>query len=691
MAEQKRPAAGQSYKTPRIGVVNVKTGAAEAEAAKGQVFEAASQAMFRVAAAQSEAAGTAFGKQAVTRDPETGDITVEELPNRLLLGGAGTAAAKKEIATSYAIKEEINLKNAVVDLSLQAKNDPEIFKELWLNYTGAKEKLISESNASFFVPDYQDLAAQYGSQTYNNLRLKRIDRANDLAEVNLRLFAKDMQKSVSSIIAAGGIRQGKEMVDQTTERIKDSNLLAPDASVRLITDLKDTQQKAIVNYIVDANEATSSEINKLSVEVKSEFSEESLKRFPQLSELSDLDQTQREQISSSLSSIAGKKSGLEAEQQKRLEAASRLAANVGTSDDLDLVMENAGLTGFEINESTVSDENVRNIVELSVANGVLPTSVKNILTGISTGRVTNLDKAANALDFFERVRVQETPSGKIKTQMGLSDDSYAVLDYIAQQVKTFGREGLSQAIADAKVFFESDDLREKATRIGGTEVEIKANDSNATAIEKISAHVLKDLKPSERARLKPFLTMQIKMRDSLSEVGTKTMEYYDQIAEKTDYIEGAEKSIYAPERFFKNIDLSEIIEGTEETRFFEDSYFDYYINRNFIERNGIKLSDSFLDKKNGNVRLVPFESQSDDKRATYFLRNIETGLTLTARNGEPLIFHTDMLKNEMKKIQMKKARKVRRDEIDAMFRQRQLQINNNLSLLGKQYLQQYIK
>ena len=224
-------------------------------------------------------------------------------------------------------------------------------------------------------------------------------------------------------------------------------------------------------------------------------------------------------------------------------------------------------------------------------------------------------------------------------------------------------------------------------RIGGTQVEIKQNDSFTTAVDKLAAETLSDYTASERKRLMPFFVKQLQLQDNLSDVGSETEEYYETISRETDYIQDATRSIYAPERFFENINLSEIIEGTKETRFFEDNYFDYYINTNVIGRSGPQNKDMIIGRDVGNVKLVPIPSQSDDKRATYQFVNVDTGLSLLDSQNNPLQFHTDMLKNEIKKVRMKQKRKVRRDELKAAAAQNRKAMDYEQTTLGRRIAQ----
>lgn len=684
MAEQKRPAAGQSYKTPRIGVVNVKTGAAEAEAARGDLFKTASEAGFRVAAAMSQAAGEKFGKEAVTRDPETGDITVEELPNKFLLGGAGTAAAKKQIAASYGIKEEINLKNAVVDLTLEAKNDPEVFKELWSKYSSSKEKLISESNASFFLEDYKNLSAQYGSEGYNSLRLKNIKRANDLAETNIRTFVDNSLRGASTLISHGGINEGRELMSQTLERVKASGMLSPEAFASIERGAFSEEQQAIANYAMKAGGATAREIKRVSIEARIGFSEKTLERFPELRELSALDQETRDKISSNLSFIGGKVADEENEQEKDREAIINFASKTATPEDLDRSLRGQGLIGVEfVNAPAAQSDQTRELVKIVREQGVYPTASKKALIGIVSGRERKPEIIANAINFFDMTKQKETASGIVPTNNNLDDETYAKLQFISDYINYYGANRAAEAVDFANVTMSSQDFREKMVRIGGTQVEIKQNDSFTTAVDKLAAETLSDYTASERKRLMPFFVKQLQLQDNLSDVGSETEKYYEVISRETDYIQGATRSIYAPERFFENINLSEIIEGTEETSFFEDNYFDYYINTNIIGRSGPQNKNMIIGRDVGNVKLVPIPSQSDDKRATYQFVNVDTGLSLLDSQNNPLQFHTDMLKNEIKKVRMKQKRKVRRDELEAMAAQNRKAMDYEQTTLGR--------
>ena len=690
MAEQKRPVAGQSYKTPRIGVVNVKTGAAEAEAARGDLFKTASEAGFRVAAALSQAAGEKFGKEAVTRDPETGDITVEELPNRFLLGGAGTAEAKKQIAASYAIKEEINLKNAVVDLTLEAKNDPEVFKELWSNYSSSKEKLISESNASFFLEDYKNLSAQYGSETYNNLRLKNIKRANDLAETNVRTFFDQSLREANTLTISGGINEGQKIIDNAFEKAKSSGYVSPEALASMARSGFAQQQQAIATYAMRAGNATAREIKIVSSEIRRGLSEKTLKRFPDLRKLSELDQETRDKISSNLSFIGGKVADEEGEQEKDREAMINFASRTATSEDLDRALRAEGLIGVEFVEAPASQsKQTQELVGIVRQQGVYPTATKKTLTGIANGKREDAEIIANAINFFDMTKQKETASGIVPTNNNLDDETYAKLQFISDYIGTYGAGRAVEAVNFANATMSSQDFREKMVSIGGTQVEIKQNDSFTTAVDKLAAEALSDYTASERKRLKPFFVKQLQLQDSLSDVGSETKKYYEAISRETDYIQGATRSIYAPERFFENIDLSEIIEGTEETRFFKDSYFDYYINSNVIGRSGPQNKGMIIGRDVGNVKLVPIPSQSDDKRATYQFVNVDTGLALLDSQNNPLQFHTDMLKNEIKKVRMKQKRKVRRDELKAAAAQNRKAMNYEQTTLGRIIAQPY--
>ena len=282
---------------------------------------------------------------------------------------------------------------------------------------------------------------------------------------------------------------------------------------------------------------------------------------------------------------------------------------------------------------------------------------------------------------------KETASGIVPTNNNLDDDTYAKLNFISFTIETFGSERAAEAVDFANATMNSQDFREKMVSIGGTQVEIKQNDSFTTAVDKLAAETLSDYTASERKRLKPFFVKQLQLQDSLSDVGSETKKYYEAISRETDYIQDATRSIYAPERFFENINLSEIIEGTEETRFFEDNYFDYYINTNVIGRSGPQNKNMIIGRDVGNVKLVPIPSQSDDKRATYQFVNVDTGLSLLDSQNNPLQFHTDMLKNEMKKVRMKQKRKVRRDELEAMAAQNRKAMDYEQTTLGRRIAQ----
>jgi hypothetical protein len=685
MAELKRPVAGQSYKTPRIGVVNVRTGSDKAAAAKGDFYKIVSDAGFRVAASLSQSAGEEYGKEAVTRDSETGEITVKELPNQLLMGGAGTSAALKQMAAQYEIKETINLKNAAVDLSLESKGDPEVFKELWSSYSSEKEALIAGSNASLFLEDYKNLSAQYGSDTYNNLRLKKVQAANDLAESNARTFIQDAARGVNTLISNGGISEGRELALHALERYKSSGV-SPDAYASTERKFIQNQSAAIVNYAVKANAANSRDLKRLSSEATLlGWSEESLKKSPQLKEVQSADTETWNKISTNLSELSGKINSEEIKIKEDQNASMRFQLGVSTPEDSDKIFREARLTGLEFLGDPNSIES-RELIAHANEQGQYSTNQVNLFEAVVSGR-SGADSLAvqNAVTFFDRTKERSTTRGVVKTNNGLDPVTYSRMRFLSNWRASYGNARLQEGLDVINASISNPDLLDKVKVIGGSEVEFKDSDNFMQSIKKLSDNILDDYPPTVRERLYPVVAEQVRLGDSLSDVESATKEYFETISRPSQYLSQEEASIYAPELFFERSNQSALIEDSPEE--FGDTYIDYFINKELIDRNGLWKENLDIRPDEGNVRLVPIETKSDHKRAMYFLENTETGEFLTRSDGKYLVFDTDMVKHKATQLRMKKVRKISKAQKEAEAAQARDELDFEQTTLGRQFAQ----
>tara|TARA_R110002167_G_scaffold162204_3_gene358621 strand:+ start:368 stop:2452 length:2085 start_codon:yes stop_codon:yes gene_type:complete len=665
MVEIKRRTPGQGYIRKPIGVNKVNTESANAYAAEARMFNQIASTGFAVAAGlqkraniKDEKAGIAFAETAVTID-EQGNASVKPIPDGL--GAYGKTAAQEEVVRRYSIASENQLRSAHKLISAQANGDGELYKTLWSQYVADKSDLIVKSDASPYLDDFINIANSYGASGFVDMELERYKQDQEQAQTELRINILDSGADIVRLSAGQKFDAASDVYNQKEAEIKASTLLSPDAKAQSIRFLQKNRVEGFVSGVTA--EATSAELLQISNDAADlKWSKETLQRFPELANISkEMNIELWSGVGSNASIAQSKANQLEVAQFKVNQSFQAVSFGTATPEQLDSAMTESGVNPISI--FTEPTEQMSNLIQ---DNGSYSASQKTRFDRVASGRTANVQEILAVEKVFRNENMGGGAIGAISKKLGLNDETFATMLFISNKIQTAGDSPTEvlEAVTQANTVRTDLDFIQHATKLGGSQIEVTAKDTGITIVRKIASTINEDIPASVKERYLPLYSSIIGSSNSISEAEDIIEKFYEDTYASSNYIYNADRSLYAPEKVFGQLNALGIFTETEaDTRRSgvrakpEDSVrgnnaFERFVNSKVINASSLRDKDTYLFGGDGaNVKLEVVESLSDGKNATYRLIDERTGSSLTDING-PVMFNTSMMQNLIKLDQM---------------------------------------